>query len=115
MAWLALRGFIVGAEGRKSWQPLRRISVLNAVRKDFARLMGIKAQPVFHTVYSWPKSMPQYVVGHADRVNRMLQATGLTAAVCHLTGNYFDGVGMPDTIRGAKEAAKHIAGNGRLT
>lgn len=107
---LALRAFIVGAKAQELSAAPKDL-VLNAVRKDFARLMNIQAQPVFHTIYSWPKSMPQYIVGHADRVNRMLQALAHCSGLL-LTGNYFDGVGVPDTIRGAKEAAKHIAGNG---
>ena len=103
----ALRGFIVGRKAEEMAQA-SETQIAGAVQHDFERLMGIKAAPVLQTVYKWPRSMPQYVVGHAARVVRlhesMLPLKGLA-----LTGNYFDGVGMPDSIRCAKEAAKQIA------
>jgi len=77
------------------------------VRKDFERLMGVTTPPLFNTVYAWPNSMPQYVVGHGEKVNRIRHAIAPLAGLT-LTGNYFDGVGMPDSIRHAKEAAKQI-------
>jgi len=103
----ALRGFVVGRKAEEMAQA-SDAQIAEAVELDFGRLMGVKAKRVFQTVYKWARSMPQYVVGHAARVSRlhaaMLPHKGLT-----LTGNYFDGVGMPDSIRCAKEAAKHIA------
>jgi oxygen-dependent protoporphyrinogen oxidase len=107
---VALRAFIVGAQAEQlSSQPKEQ--VLTAVRKDFGRIMGVHADPVFHTLYSWPKSMPQYVVGHGQRVNRTRLALAALPGLS-LTGNYFDGVGIPDCIRLAKQAAKHIAESG---
>jgi oxygen-dependent protoporphyrinogen oxidase len=109
-ALAALRAFIVGTRA-EALALVPTDQVLHAVRNDFERLMGIRTTPIFHTFYSWPKSMPQYVVGHEARVNRLLKAlephTGLS-----LTGNYFDGVGIPDCIRRAKQVAKHIEREG---
>jgi oxygen-dependent protoporphyrinogen oxidase len=107
---VALRAFVVGSRAEElSIAP--KDLVLHAVRQDFARLMNVQAEPVFHTIYSWPKSMPQYVVGHEARINRMLAALKSHSGLS-LTGNYFDGVGIPDAIRRAKQVAKHIAENG---
>jgi oxygen-dependent protoporphyrinogen oxidase len=105
----ALRAFMVGsqAEAMANWP---RGRIIEEVRRDFKRLMGVEADPLFDTFYSWPQSMPQYVVGHEARVGRLMESlrayTGL-----YLTGNYLDGVGIPDSIRRAKDAAKLIGEN----
>jgi oxygen-dependent protoporphyrinogen oxidase len=101
-----LRAFIVGekAETLAHWP---REQILQEVREDFKRLMGIDATPVLNKLYSWPKSMPQYVVGHTARIGRLTSAMKAYAGLI-LTGNYFDGVGIPDCIRRAQQTAKQI-------
>jgi len=106
----ALRAFMVG-EKAEAMAQMEREHIVQAVRQDFERLMGIQQAPVFDTVYSWPKSMPQYVVGHEARVQRLLAALEPYGGL-FLTGNYFDGVGIPDSIRLAKDTAKLIQRNG---
>jgi oxygen-dependent protoporphyrinogen oxidase len=106
----ALRAFVVG-ERAEAMGEMPQEQILAAVRQDFQRLMGVTAKPMFNTIHAWPRSMPQYVVGHEATVKRLETAmksqTGL-----FLTGNYFDGVGIPDSIRRAKEVAKQIEGTG---
>jgi protoporphyrinogen/coproporphyrinogen III oxidase len=48
-------------------------------------------------------AMPQYHVGHLERVVRVraLAAGHARLAIC---GNAFDGIGIPDCIRGANDA-----------
>jgi len=52
--------------------------------------------------------MPQYVVNHLDRLARiytqLAQLEGL-----HLVGNAYEGVGIPDCVRLAKDTADRIA------
>jgi oxygen-dependent protoporphyrinogen oxidase len=103
---VALRAFIVGQRAEALAQAPRE-EVLDLVWKDFNRLMGVTSKPVFQTFYSWPKSMPQYVVGHQERIDRLVAAMK-TYSGLSLTGNYFDGVGIPDSIRRAKQVAKQI-------
>jgi oxygen-dependent protoporphyrinogen oxidase len=59
-------------------------------------------------VSRWPKSMAQYVVGHADRLK---QIEARTAAIpgLHLAGNAYSGIGIPDCIRTGRQAAAKIA------
>jgi oxygen-dependent protoporphyrinogen oxidase len=106
----ALRAFMVGPAAEAMAQ-MERAQIVATVRRDFERLMGFEAAPVFDTVNAWPKSMPQYVVGHEARVQR-LSASLKPHAGLHLTGNYLDGVGIPDCVRRAKDVAKQIRENG---
>lgn len=62
--------------------------------------------PVLTVVRRWPASLPQYEVGHLDRVaeieSRLQALPGLT-----LLGNALHGVGLPDLIRDARDAARN--------
>ena len=79
----------------------------DASEAELRRLMGIEADPLFVVNHRWPDSMPQYTVGHAERVAaiqaRMPQIPGI-----HLAGNAYIGIGIPDCIRSAKLAADRI-------
>ena len=64
--------------------------------------------PALTVVRRWPNSLPQYAVGHPDRVaeleSRLRAHTGLA-----LLGNALHGVGIPDLIRDARHAARTAA------
>jgi oxygen-dependent protoporphyrinogen oxidase len=74
--------------------------------------MGIQASPRFSTIYFWPRSMPQYVVGHEARLQRIAGMLNDTPGV-YLAGNCYSGVGVPDCVRIAKETAKAISEHNR--
>jgi protoporphyrinogen/coproporphyrinogen III oxidase len=65
--------------------------------------------PALTVVRRWPNSLPQYAVGHPTRIaeleSRLAALPGLT-----LLGNALHGVGIPDLIRDAREAARKAAG-----
>ena len=102
----ALRAFIVGRRAVElAHAP--EADVIALVRDDYQRLMNVTAQPLFHTFHRWPDSMPQYVVGHAARVERIFTQMAVYPGL-FLAGNAFDGVGIPDCLRRAREIAQHI-------
>ena len=80
---------------------------IDAVHRELCELTGLRAKPIFHRVWKWPRSMAQYTVGHADR---MAEIQSLTAQIpgLHLVGNGYSGIGIPDCIRGGKQAAESI-------
>jgi len=79
---------------------------------DLDRLMGISAEPIFALNNRWPDSMPQYAVGHTTRVAE-IDARVAAIPGFSLIGNAFHGIGIPDCVRSAQEAAARIgpAGN----
>ena len=64
-------------------------------------------EPALTAVRRWPRSLPQYEVGHLDRMagldQRLASLQGLT-----LLGNSYRGVGLPDLIHRARDAARAI-------
>jgi len=76
-----------------------------ASETELRRLMGITADPIFAVNHRWPGSMPQYTVGHTERVqaiqSRVAEIPGL-----YLAGNAYTGIGIPDCVRSAKQAAE---------
>ncbi|WP_051807139.1 protoporphyrinogen oxidase [Streptomyces sp. NRRL F-2664] len=74
---------------------------------DLGEAVGLTARPVASTVTRWDGGLPQYPVGHLDRVARIRGAVealpGL--AVC---GALYDGVGIPACIASAGRAADTV-------
>ena len=67
--------------------------------------MQITGQPLWTDVARWPASMPQYHVGHLQRVaeieSRAANLPGLA-----LAGNAYHGVGIPQCIHSGETAAE---------
>lgn len=82
--------------------------VLVALAREEVALLGITADPAFVRVHRWPRSMPQYVLGHLERVERIEVALeghpGLAVA-----GAAYRGVGVPDCIGSGEAAAESVA------
>jgi oxygen-dependent protoporphyrinogen oxidase len=82
--------------------------VASVARLELAPILGPLPEPQVTVVRRWPKSLPQYAVGHIERMKeldeRLLNIPGLS-----LLGNGYRGVGLPDLIRDARAVARQIA------
>ncbi|MFE5558067.1 protoporphyrinogen oxidase [Streptomyces sp. NPDC056544] len=74
---------------------------------DLGEAVGLAARPVASTVTRWDGGLPQYPVGHLDRVARIRTAVAALPglAVC---GAVYDGVGIPACIASAGKAADAV-------
>jgi oxygen-dependent protoporphyrinogen oxidase len=104
---LLLRGF-VGRAGNEGPAFLQDDQVVETVRRDLAKITGIRADPEFAQVFRWHNAMPQYHVGHAARVERIERAVGLGRGLT-VVGAAYRGVGIPDCITYATQAARRLA------
>ena len=81
---------------------------LVALARDELRLLDIDSEPCLTRVHRWPRGMPQYVLGHPERLERIDVALadhpGLAVA-----GAAYRGVGIPDCIHSGEEAARSLA------
>lgn len=99
-----IRCFIGRGEG-KDWTKEPDSVIVGHARKELERLIGMTAEPTLTRVFKWPRAMPQYRVGHLERMDRvdrlMAQAPGL-----YVGGAAFRGVGLPDCVREGTQAAQ---------
>ncbi len=91
--------------------------LLRIVRGELRDLMGIENEPLHTELGRYPDAMPQYLVGHGRRVERIESLLGRHPGLA-LAGNAYGGVGLPDCVRSGEQAAERILGGaetGQLT
>ncbi len=101
-----LRAFLGGACYPEvfEWSDER---VLDAVRGELKQLLGISEPPRLSKIVRWRRSMPQYTVGHLERVERINQLVAALPGV-ELAGNGFGGVGIPHCIHTGQTASGRV-------
>jgi protoporphyrinogen/coproporphyrinogen III oxidase len=99
-----LRAFFGGASAERV-QRCGNDEIAAIARMELARILGPLPEPRVTVVRRWPLSLPQYAVGHIERmavVDEHIQSLKNLA----LLGNGYRGVGLPDLIRDARDAAR---------
>jgi oxygen-dependent protoporphyrinogen oxidase len=84
--------------------------LLRAVRRDLDELLGIRAAPLWSDVTRHLRSMPQYHVGHLNRLAALEEALTRWPTL-KLAGNAYRGVGIPDVIHSGEAAADALLAN----
>jgi len=77
------------------------------VEQELRELIGIGGEPLIRQVARWNGAMPQYHVGHLDRVERIEELAGSIPGL-ELAGNAYRGVGIPFCVRSGEEAAGRV-------
>jgi oxygen-dependent protoporphyrinogen oxidase len=75
--------------------------------RELAELTGARGEPELAMVARWPRAMPQYHVGHLDRVAR-IETAASTLPGLQLAGSAYRGVGIPHCIHSGQQAAERI-------
>jgi oxygen-dependent protoporphyrinogen oxidase len=82
-------------------------ALVRLAHDDVARLLGITGQPSLSRLWRHPGTMPQYDVGHLDRIavieSRLEALPGLA-----LAGGAYRGVGIADCVRSGEAAAERL-------
>src|SRR5208282_287967 len=103
-----LRVFVGGSR----WPEMAEMpdgELLPLVLEHLRPLLRIKGEPVFCDIAHWPRTMPQYHVGHQQRIARIEVRLALLPGLKMAT-SAFRGVGLPDCIHGGEQAAEQILG-----
>jgi len=74
---------------------------------ELREILGVRGEPRFAVVSRHERAMPQYHVGHLDRVRRIEQLAAAHPRLA-LAGNAFDGVGIPDCVGSGERAAERV-------
>jgi len=100
---LLLRAFFGGSRSPQSME-LDDATLHATVRHELGALLGIAAEPLFHRIYRWHHSNPQYDVGHLERIAAI--ECSLPPGI-HVAGSAYRGVGIPDCVKSAQDAVAH--------
>lgn len=105
---MLLRGYIgrLGAEAPVEWSDSQ---LAEGFRQELKTIMGIDVQPEFALTTRWNNAMPQYTVGHLERVHRLRTALEKQYPRLLVCGSGYDGVGIPDCIGQAEGTARRLA------
>jgi protoporphyrinogen/coproporphyrinogen III oxidase len=87
-----------------AWDEAR---LLQAVRTEIQRSMGIRAEPVFHHIVRWERAIPQYHLGHLERIAAIERAVASHPGL-FLGGNAYHGVALNDCTLQAELLAARL-------
>ena len=103
----ALLRVYVGRHGRPD-VTLLDDDALVALARDEVDFLGVVGAPLLRRIHRWPRGMPQYVLGHPERVERIEAAVAAHPGLA-LAGAAYRGVGIPDCILSGEDAAGAVA------
>jgi len=101
-----LRAYVGGA-GREAVLEQSDGGLVSLVRAELRAVMGVTEVPVLARVYRWPRAMPQYLVGHLERLAAIDEQLARWPGL-FLTGAGYRGVGIPDCIRDGLNTAERV-------
>jgi oxygen-dependent protoporphyrinogen oxidase len=78
--------------------------VVARVRIDLRDVMGIVNEPSFIRVFRHPLAIPQYIVGHGEKLKHLEERLAVHPGLI-LTGNSYRGIGLNDCVNAAQRAA----------
>jgi oxygen-dependent protoporphyrinogen oxidase len=103
-----LRAFVGGALQKELFD-LDDATMEQVVRQELRQLLGVQAAPLFARIARYPRSMPQYLVGHLALVEQIEKRVATHPGLA-LAGSAYRGVGIADCVRGGEAAAEVIFG-----
>ena len=77
------------------------------VHREIAPLLAIKDEPTFCNVTIWPRALPQYNLGHADRLDSIHKGLARFPGL-FLTGNYLRGPAIGACVEQALTVAEEV-------
>lgn len=102
-----VRAFL-GGERHEEVVDLTDDAIVALAREELGQLMGLTGEPVVTQVFRWPKTNPQYDVGHMERVAEMEEMAAESPGL-YLTGSAYRGVGIPGCIGNAVRTIDQLA------
>lgn len=101
-----LRAFI-GRAGQTDALEGDDASLVSLALREVREILGIDVVPSLTRVYRWERGMPQYNLGHLERVDRIESEIARLPGI-DIAGNYLRGVGIPDCIVSGETAAANL-------
>ncbi|MEY8351508.1 protoporphyrinogen oxidase [Bacillus cereus] len=82
--------------------------IVQFILEDLQKTMDIKSNPDFTIVSRWKDAMPQYTVGHKDRMKKLTTFMDKELPGIYLAGSSYAGSGLPDCIDQGEAAVQRV-------
>ena len=102
----ALIRVFVGRAGQDI--PWNEIDLLSLAKEELNLTLGITAEPLLYRIFMWDKAMPQYNLGHPEKLKQIDVALEKYPGLA-LAGNGYRGIGIPDCIRSGELAVDRVS------
>ncbi|MCT2587167.1 protoporphyrinogen oxidase [Actinophytocola gossypii] len=100
---------LAGGVQDRGFAELSSVDAVETVHQDLRRVFGVRGRPVFSFDHLWRRAIPEYQVGHRNRIDAGLAEVARLGGV-HLAGNTYHGVGINDCVRDARRVADDLVG-----
>ncbi len=101
-----IRAFVGGARAPEMAE-MPDEELVPIVLSELRDVLRISGDPLYQVTAHWPRTMPQYHVGHLGLVARIGARVDLVPGLA-LAGNAYDGVGIPACIHSGEVAAERL-------
>jgi len=83
--------------------------LIELARTELVELIGVKADavPRYARLFRWEGGMPQYTLGHLDRVGQIERLVGQVRGL-GVAGNAYRGVGVPNALESGERAVSKV-------
>ncbi|MEU8617756.1 protoporphyrinogen oxidase [Streptomyces sp. NPDC048623] len=99
----------IGRYGDEQAMHMDDAELVAAARHDLGEILGLTAEPAATRVSRWYDGLPQYMVGHTARIDRVRSAVAKLPHV-RLCGAAYDGVGITNCVASGRQAAEEVLG-----
>jgi oxygen-dependent protoporphyrinogen oxidase len=97
----------LGGIGREAVLEEDDDALILCVQEELRHLVGLTGEPIYAEVNRWPRGIPQYTLGHLERLNAIERSLDRYPGLV-LAGAAYRGIGIPDCIRDGTEAASAV-------
>lgn len=104
----ALLTVFIGGARKPETARLPDAELVSMAHTEMQKVLGITGEPKVVGITRWQRAIPQYNIGHRDRVER-IEALLKESPGLHLIGNYLHGVSTGDVIKEADRVAREVA------
>ncbi|MBN1193566.1 MAG: protoporphyrinogen oxidase [Coriobacteriia bacterium] len=110
-----VRGFLGGPRDQEVLE-MSDDELLELARTQLVELVGVApdARPCYAKLFRWERGMPQYTLGHMDRVDEIESLEGELRGFA-LAGNAYRGVGVPNALESGERAVTKLLGEAGIS
>jgi oxygen-dependent protoporphyrinogen oxidase len=101
-----LTSFVGGTTDRAATK-LKPEELANLVHREISTVLAMKSGPIFSNVTIWPRALPQYNLGHSDRLAAVAKSCSRFPGLW-LTGNYLQGPAIGSCVEQALSVAEEV-------